>query len=75
MLIDRADAPAPVTPKRSRMERAMRVEWVGQTAASLCWIASVLTYGISSPGDWLQLCAASAWLLANTAAIATADGD
>ena len=75
MLIDRADAPAPVTPKRSRMERAMRVERVGQTAASLCWIASVLTYGISSPGDWLQLCAASAWLLANTAAIATADGD
>ena len=75
MLIDRAEAPAPVTPKRRRVERAMRVEWIGQTAASLCWIASVLTYGISSPGDWLQLCAASAWLLANTAAIAMAQGD
>ena len=53
----------------------MRVEWVGQTAASLCWIASVLAYGISSPGDWLQLCAASAWFLANTAAIVTAERD
>lgn len=75
MLIDRAGAPAPVTPKRRRMKRALRVERVGQTAASLCWIASVLTNGIGSPGDWLQLCAASAWLLANIVAIATAAGD
>ena len=75
MLIDRAGVPAPATPKRGRMKRAMRVEWVGQTAAGLCWIASVLTQGISSPGDWLQLCAASAWLLANAAAIATDQGD
>ena len=75
MLIDRAGAPAPVTPKRRRVKRAMRVEWVGQTAASLCWIASVLAYGISSPGDWLQLCAGSAWLIANSAVIATAAGD
>lgn len=59
--------------RRGRIERAMRIEWLGQTAASVCWIASVLAYGISSTGDWLQLCAASAWLLANTAALATAD--
>lgn len=65
LLSDRADAPARLTPKRGRMERAMRVEWVGQTAASLC----------GSPGDWLQLCAASAWFLANTAAIVTAEAD
>ena len=75
MLIARADAPAPVTPKRRRMKRALRVERVGQTAASLCWIASVLTNGIDSTGDWLQLCAASAWLLANIAVIATGAGD
>ena len=75
MLTERADVPAPATPKRRRIERAIRIEWVGQTAASLCWIASVFTYGISSPGDWLQLCAASAWLLANTAAIVTAERD
>ena len=51
------------------------MEWLGQTAASLCWIGSMLTYGIESSGDWLQLCAASAWLLANIAAMATADPD
>ena len=107
MLTDRAEAPAPatpkltpeptprltpeltsgptpeltreLTPKRGRMapvlRRAMRIEWAGQTAASLCWIASVFAYGISSRGDWLQLCAASAWLLANTVALAKAKGD
>ena len=107
MLTDRAQAPAPVTPKlapeptprptpqltpeptprltpeltpkRRRMapvlRRAMRIEWAGQTAASLCWIASVFAYGINSRGDWLQLCAASAWLLANTAALVMAKGD
>ena len=75
MLIDHVDTPVPVKPKRSRLERAMRIEWLGQTAASVCWIASVFTYVISSSGDWLQLCAASAWLIANTAALTTAEGD
>lgn len=60
---------------KSRLARAMSVEWLGQTAASLCWIASVFSYGISSTGDWLQLSAASAWLLANIASIATAEAD
>ena len=46
------------------LARVLRIEWLGQTVASLCWIASVLAYGISSSGDWLQLCAASSWLLA-----------
>ena len=72
MLIDGADATPPAASKRRRMKRVFRVERVGQTAASLCWIASVLTSGISSTGDLLQLCAASAWLLANIAAIARA---
>ena len=60
---------------RSRLARALRVKWLGQTAASVCWIGSMLTYGISSSGDWLQLFAASAWLLANIASIATAEAD
>ena len=60
---------------RSRLARALRIEWLGQTAASVCWIASMLAYGISSSGDWLQLLAASAWLLANIASIATAEVD
>ncbi len=51
--------------------RVLRVEWLGQTAASLCWIASVFAYGISSSGDGLQLCAASAWLIANIAVALT----
>ena len=60
---------------RSRLARALRLEWLGQTAASVCWISSMLTYGISSSGDWLQLFAASAWLLANMASIASAEVD
>ena len=60
---------------RSWLARAPRVEWFGQTTASVCWIASMLAYGISSSGDWLQLLAASAWLLANIASIATTEAD
>lgn len=54
--------------------RILQMEWLGQMAASLCWIASVLCYGISSTGDWLQLAAAGSWLLANVAALST-NGD
>ena len=53
----------------SRLERAMRVEWLGQMAASVFWITSVFVYGISGAGDWLQLGAASAWFIANVAAL------
>jgi len=59
----------------SRLSRALRIEWLGQTAASLFWIVSVFVYGISGTGDWLQLCAASAWFVANIAAIVTVDAD
>lgn len=58
---------------RSPLSKLRRLEWVGQTVASVCWICSVLAYGIRSSGDLLQLCAASAWLLANIAAAATSD--
>ena len=58
---------------RSRLVKARSITWLGQTAASVCWISSMLSYGIESPGDWLQLCAASAWLLANIAAFVTAE--
>ena len=44
--------------------------WIGQTTASLCWIISVFAYGLSEPGDYLQLSAASAWLIANIASVA-----
>ena len=47
----------------------MSFEWIGQTLASLCWIISVFIYGISSTGDWLQLMAASSWMLSNVASI------
>ncbi|MEL7061551.1 MAG: hypothetical protein AAGN46_16115 [Acidobacteriota bacterium] len=75
MLKGDGERAASAAPGRSRLQRALRVEWLGQTAASLCWIASMLTYGISSTGDWLQVMAASAWLIANLAAIATAETD
>ena len=45
--------------------KSLGLDWFGQTAASLCWIASVFAYGISGAGDYLQLSAASAWLIAN----------
>ena len=60
---------------RSRLTRVRSIKWLGQTVASVCWIGSMLTNGIASSGDWLQLCAASAWLLANIATIVTADAD
>ncbi len=55
------------------LARALRIEWLGQTIASLCWICSVLSYGINSTGDWLQMAAASAWLIANLAALVDAE--
>ncbi len=55
--------------------RMLCVEWLGQTNASLCWIASVFAYGISSRGDWLQLCAASSWLVANVGAVLPREND
>jgi len=95
MLTDRAEAPAPATPKltpeltpklapeptpeRSRLppllRRAMRIEWAGQTAATLCWIPSVFADGRTPRGDWLQRCAAPAWLPANPGGLAPPQGD
>ena len=66
--IDPSTSPAWLT-------RVLRIEWLGQTVASICWIASVLAYGISSSGDWLQLCAASSWLLANIVAALPTEAD
>ncbi|MEM8678216.1 MAG: hypothetical protein AAGF97_02570 [Planctomycetota bacterium] len=59
----------------SRLAAAIRIEWLGQTVASICWIVSVFAYGISSTGDWLQLCAASSWLIANIATLATVEAN
>ena len=61
--------------RRRRMERMLRPDWLGQTLASLCWIGSVLTYGISSTGDWLQILAASAWLFANISTVVFDEAD
>ena len=52
-----------------RLSGLRSIEWLGQTAASLLWIGSVLAYGITTAGDWLQLTAASAWLVANVATV------
>ena len=53
----------------TRLSKMMSFEWIGQTLASLCWVISVFAYGISSTGDWLQLMAASSWMLSNIASI------
>ena len=52
-----------------RLARALSIDWLGQTTASICWICSMFVYGVGSAGDWLQLIAASAWFLANLFAI------
>ncbi len=52
---------------RTGWRKSLTMEWLGQTAASLFWIASVLTYGVTSNGDWLQLFAATSWFAANIA--------
>lgn len=65
---NQAPSAASQTPP-SLLSKALRLEWLGQTVASLCWIASVFVYGISATGDWLQLAAASAWFVANIAAL------
>ena len=62
-------ASAPASVRSPLLTKAMSLEWLGQMVASICWIASVLYYGISSTGDQLQMAAASAWLVANVAAI------
>ena len=53
----------------TRLVKISSIEWLGQMAASLCWIISVFSYGISTNGDWLQLVAASSWMVSNIASI------
>lgn len=73
VLIGKGKAAAALGARRGRLARASSVKWLGQTIASLCWMSSMLVYGLESGGDWLQLCAASAWLAANLATLAPAD--
>ena len=73
MLTNTQKKEANSNPQRSQFSKVLRIEWLGQTTASMCWIASVFAYGISSVGDWLQLFAASAWFLANVAALSEKD--
>ena len=60
-----------LTKRELRISKMLSLEWLGQTLASLCWIISVFVYGIDSTGDWLQLGAASCWMLSNIATILT----
>ena len=52
----------------TRIEKMMSVGWFGQVL-SMFWILSVFSYGITTSGDWLQLLAASSWMMSNIAAI------
>ena len=59
----------------TRLEKISSIEWLGQMVASLCWIISVFSYGISTNGDWLQLVAASSWMASNIASIIAIKND
>ena len=54
---------------QTRMGKMRSIEWLGQTIASGSWIVSVFVYGLESTGDYLQLVAASSWMLSNIAAV------
>lgn len=60
------------------LEKMRTFEWFGQTGASLCWITSVFVYqsdvSLWGNGDWLQLLAASCWMLSNIASVLTTKG-
>ena len=59
-----------IVPEQIRFSKMMRIEWIGQTLASLFWIVSVFAYGgPEGLGDWLQLMAASSWMLSNIASM------
>ena len=73
MLTETENTPTELRSRPGLVQRAFRIEWLGQTIASLSWIISVFTYGISETGDWLQLLAASAWLIANLASLMSSD--
>ena len=75
MLMQNDINPVNSTQSRGRLHKVLRVEWLAQTTASLCWIVSVFTYGISSAGDWLQLLAASSWLIANLSSLANTESN
>ncbi len=59
----------PKNKPQSRLDKMTSLEWLGQTIASGSWIVSVFVYGLSSAGDYLQLVAASSWMLSNIAAV------
>ena len=59
----------PKNKPQSRLDKMTSLEWLGQTIASGSWIISVFVYGLSSAGDYLQLVAASSWMLSNIAAV------
>ena len=78
MLKDDPSAAAPARPANHRppwTRKALRLEWLGQMLASLCWILSVFAYGLGTLGDALQLAAASSWLVANLAALASSKSE
>ncbi len=68
-MLNKGGDPASMILPKSRKSVATSFEWLGQTMASACWIVSVFVYGISSTGDWLQLGAASCWMVANIATL------
>ena len=72
MLNESNDIKRTVTTTQSndtRISKMMSLEWLGQTVASGAWIVSVFVYGLASTGDYLQLVAASSWMLSNVAAL------
>ena len=75
MLMENNNSQIGTRRQKGILTKALRLDWAAQSTASLCWSASVFTYGISSGGDWLQLMAASSWLVANISALVSEDSE
>ena len=42
-----------------------KLVWFFQLIASVCWMVSVVAYGLIESADYLQLLASSAWTVSN----------
>ena len=56
-----------------RFSKMFRLEWLGQTLASMFWIVCVFVYetdvNLWSNGDCLQVAAAASWSMSNIASV------
>ena len=56
-------------PEQTRLSKMMRIEWIGQTLASLFWIVMYLLMGDQKDSRLVTTDGGSSWMLSNIASI------